>query len=142
MNSLAIGCRDKMEGGLIDRVTLWNPRGITLMFPFMLLIILAGCSGGGGGTGGPTISLAWDAPTTNVDGSPLTDLAGYKVYVGTATGVYGNSIDVGTAIQSGNTVTYSLSGLTPGQTYYIAVTAYDIENNESTYSNEVTGTPR
>ena len=115
------------------------------MFPFMLLIILGGCSGGGGGgggTGGPTISLAWDAVTTNEDGSPLTDLAGYKVYVGTATGVYGNSIDVGMATQSGNTVTYSLSGLTPGQTYYIAITAYDIDNNESPYSNEVIGTPR
>jgi hypothetical protein len=28
-------------------------------------------------------TLSWDPPTTNVDGTPLTDLAGYKVYYGT-----------------------------------------------------------
>jgi len=26
------------------------------------------------------ITLAWDRPTNNVDGSPLTDLAGYRLY--------------------------------------------------------------
>jgi len=72
-------------------------------------------------------------PTTNVDGTPLTDLAGYKVYVGTASGAYGTSIKVG------NVATYILSGLTSGQTYYIAVTTYDYDNNESDYSNEVSG---
>ncbi|MDH4265658.1 MAG: fibronectin type III domain-containing protein [Deltaproteobacteria bacterium] len=102
---------------------------------------LTSCGGGGGdgdgggGGGGSTISLAWDAPTTNVDGSPLTDLAGYRVYVGTASRTYASSIDVG------NVTTYSLTGLIPGQTYYIAVTAYDTDNNESSSSNEVSGTP-
>jgi len=98
----------------------------------ILILLLGGCSGGGGDSGG-TINLAWDAPTTNVDGSPLTDLAGYKVYVGTAPGTYGTSVNVG------NVTTYILSGLTSGQTYYIAVTAYDYDNNESDYSNEVSG---
>jgi hypothetical protein len=27
-----------------------------------------------------TVTVRWAAPTTNVDGSPLTDLAGYKIY--------------------------------------------------------------
>ena len=50
----------------------------------ILVLILGGCGGsgggastsggGGGGSGAGTISLAWDAPTTNSDGSPLTDL--------------------------------------------------------------------
>jgi hypothetical protein len=102
------------------------------------VFILAGCGGGGegGGTGVPTINLAWDAPTTNVDGSPLTDLAGYKVNVGTAPRTYNGSIDVG------NVTAYPLTGLPTGQTYYIAVTAYDTSGNESTYSNEVSGSPR
>jgi len=30
--------------------------------------------------------LSWNAPSTNEDGTPLTDLAGYKIYYGTATG--------------------------------------------------------
>ena len=30
----------------------------------------------------PTFTLTWTSPTENEDGSPLTDLAGYHVYVG------------------------------------------------------------
>jgi hypothetical protein len=70
------------------------------------------------------IKLAWD-PNTE------PDLAGYKVYYGTASRAYGPPIDVG------NVTTYTLTGLTPGQTYYIAVTAYDTSKNASGYSNEV-----
>jgi hypothetical protein len=77
--------------------------------------------------------LAWDAPTTNADGSPLTDLAGYYVYSGTASGVYGSPID------AKNVTTYTLTGLTPGQTYYIAVAAYDLSQNQSQLSGEVSG---
>jgi len=69
------------------------------------------------------IRLAWD-PNTE------PDLAGYKVYYGTATRTYTTSINVG------NVTNYTLT-LTQGQIYYIAVTAYDTSNNESGYSNEV-----
>jgi ABC-type glycerol-3-phosphate transport system substrate-binding protein len=58
----------------------------------LLLLITAGCGGGGssndGGSSSNSATLTWDAPTTNVDGTPLTDLAGYKVYYGTALGNY------------------------------------------------------
>ena len=70
------------------------------------------------------VTLQWDANTE-------PDLKGYKVYYGVATRNYEYSIDVG------NVTTYLLTGLTEGQTYYIAVTAYDSDNNESGYSNEV-----
>jgi hypothetical protein len=66
----------------------------------------------------------------------LTDLAGYYIYYGTASGVYGQSIKVG------NVTTYSLTGLVQGQTYYIAATAYDTSNNQSGFSNEVSGVPK
>jgi hypothetical protein len=66
----------------------------------------------------------------------MTDLAGFKIYYGTAPGRYDHSIDVG------NVATYTLTGLTPGQTYYIAATAYDTSKMESGYSNEVSGMPK
>src|SRR4030067_1427045 len=38
--------------------------------------------------------LTWDAPTTNTDGSPLTDLAGYKIYYGDSSGQYSSTVPV------------------------------------------------
>jgi len=76
------------------------------------------------------VTLSWVAPTTKVDGTPLTNLAGYKIYYGLASGAYTNVIDVG------NTTNYQIKGLDSG-TYYFAVTAYDTDGNESGYSNEV-----
>jgi hypothetical protein len=75
-------------------------------------------------------TLSWDAPTTNADGTPLTDLAGYKVYYGTPSRNYSQNIDVG------NVTTYTVDNLTEGLTYYFAVTAYDTGGNESGFSNE------
>jgi hypothetical protein len=125
-------------------VIILKPREIFLtlfsVIFLILVLILGGCGGGGGGAstsggggGAGTIKLAWDAPTTNSDGSPLTDLAGYYVYYGTASGVYGPPVD------AKNVTTYTLTGLTPGQTYFIAVTAYDISQNQSQFSFEVSG---
>jgi hypothetical protein len=100
-----------------------------------------GCGGGGGGSSSDnnppapppqvkTATLTRDAPTTNADGTPLTDLAGYKIYYGTSSGVYSVIIDVG------NVITYKVEGLQLG-TYYFAVTAYENSRNEGGYSNEV-----
>src|SRR5512139_1743420 len=72
------------------------------------------------------IRLAWDA-------NQESDLAGYKVYYGTASRSYGAPINVG------NVTTYTLTGLSAGQTYYLALTAYDTANNESNQSNEANG---
>ncbi len=54
------------------------------------------------------VSLPWTAPTTNQDGTPLTDLAGYQVYHGFATRSYDVTIDVGL------TTSAVLSGLQEG----------------------------
>ena len=78
-----------------------------------------------------SVSLRWDAPTTNTDDTPLTDLAGFNIYQGTATGVYGSPVNVG------YTLCHIVTGLTAGITYYFAATAYDTSGNESAYSNEV-----
>ena len=78
-----------------------------------------------------SVSLRWDAPTTNTDDTPLTDLAGFNIYQGTATGVYGSPVNVG------YTLCHIVTGLTAGITYYFAATAFDVSGNESAYSNEV-----
>jgi len=77
-------------------------------------------------------TLSWLAPTTNVDGSPLTDLGGYKLYWSTISGVYSDadSRDLGNILLS--SIPLNLTG-----TYYFVVTAYDIAGNESEFSNEV-----
>ena len=80
------------------------------------------------------VTLSWDAPNTNTDGTPLTDLAGYRIYVGRATGVYDAGI-----IDVGNVLTITLTAFCEG-TYYFVATAYDTEDNESDYSNEVSKT--
>ena len=79
-------------------------------------------------------TLSWDAPSTNTDGTPLTDLAGYIVYYGTATGDYSQSVD------AGNVTTSQVTNLTDGITYYFAVSAYDTYMNESDNSNEISRT--
>ena len=86
--------------------------------------------GGGGDGGGLSITLMWDAPEKNTDDSPLTDLAGYKLYIGTSSNVYTTTINVGSV------TTYTISGLSSGTTYYASVRAYDNSNNLSGYSDE------
>ena len=83
------------------------------------------------GTGNDFVSLDWDL-------SPLSDFAGFKLYYDTDESgyPYSNSIDV-----ASNT-SYALSGLNLGTEYFLAVTVYDSDGNESWYSNEVIGTTR
>jgi hypothetical protein len=75
-----------------------------------------------------TISLTWDA---NLE----TDLAGYKVYWGTAPRTYKTPP---TTIDKSKP-SYSFVGFTTG-TYYFAVTAFNTAGQESGYSNEVAST--
>ena len=78
--------------------------------------------------------LSWDAPTQNVDGSPLTDLGGFVVYYGNASRDYSQTVDINDATQTELDLV-----LTPG-TWYFAVTAKDLDDNESAYSGEVSKT--
>ena len=77
------------------------------------------------------VTLTWTAPTENEDGTPLTDLAGYKIYYGTELGSYPNTIDI-----NDSTVTsYVVENLTAGDWRFVA-TAYNEAGTESQYSNE------
>jgi Fibronectin type III domain len=75
-------------------------------------------------------TLSWDPPTANMDNSPLTDLAGFKVYYGRHSGLYGKTTDVG------DQTSYTVTDLGPG-TYYFAISAYDSSGNEGGLSTEV-----
>jgi fibronectin type 3 domain-containing protein len=86
--------------------------------------------------GAGTAALAWTAPNTNIDGSELTDLAGYHIYYGTDTSSMTNVI---TVPANANISDYVVTGLSAG-TYYFEVTAYDSEGDESALSNQIAET--
>ena len=79
-------------------------------------------------SGDQTADLAWTAPTTNADGSFMSDLAGYNVYRGTesATGTFSK---LNSSLHS--STSYNDTSLTNGTTYYYYVTAVDTDDNES-----------
>ena len=70
-----------------------------------------------------SVTLSWDANTE-------PDIAGYKVYWGTSSGVYDKFSDV-------SQTTASVSDLAIGIRYYFAVKAYNEAGLESGYSEEV-----
>ena len=73
-----------------------------------------------------TLQLAWDA-------SSDLRVIGYKVYVGTQPGVYGQSFDVGL------TTTWTFTNPVAGQQYCFAVSAYIAGGIEGAKSSEVCG---
>jgi hypothetical protein len=78
------------------------------------------------GTGNGTAELQWSAPSQNTDGTPLSDLAGYRV-------VYGRSqtaLDQQVEIRNASVSTYTLQNLASG-TWYFAVAAFTGSGAES-----------
>ncbi len=80
-------------------------------------------------TGGSEITLYWEHPLLNVDGSPLVNLVGYRVFYGKLSGTFSKSLDVG---PNTNPTIYNLD---PG-IWYFRVKVYNTEGLESNFSNE------
>jgi len=80
-------------------------------------------------------TLSWQAPTQRADGSPLTNLAGYRIRYGTAPGSYPNLVQ----IANPGVTTHVIGNLPPG-TYYFVATAYDSSGRESEFSGVVSKT--
>lgn len=78
------------------------------------------------------VTLSWQAPTTNADGSALVDLKGYKVHYGSTSKSYSDTIQV----SNPGITTYMVENLKAGE-YYFAVTAYNSAGQESSLSAEV-----
>jgi len=133
-------------------------RGINLCAVAVLGFALSGCGGGGGPTGAaatsqaatgvasssdtapPTasagaVTINWTPPTENTDGSPLTNLAGYDIHYGTASGDYTQSVSV----SNPGLATYVVDDLGPG-TYYFSIAAVNSTGAESPLSPEVSMT--
>jgi hypothetical protein len=77
-----------------------------------------------------TATLTWTAPTTNTDGSALTDLAGYHIHYGNSPSALSSVIDVANA----GATSYVVGSLASG-TWYFAVSAYTTSGLESALSN-------
>jgi len=110
-----------LEGAMMKTIVSGSkklPRNL-LFFSALLLVLLVSVW-----ARAEQVTLAWDANTES-------DLAGYKLHYGTASNSYSVHIDVN------NVTTYTVAGLSAGQTYYFAATAYDASGNESGYSNSV-----
>jgi hypothetical protein len=86
------------------------------------------------GATGSTL-LTWVPPTQNSNGTPLTDLAGYKVYWGTSQGNYPNSV----TLSNPGLASYLVENLAPA-TYFFVVTAVNAGGTESQFSNVATKT--
>lgn len=101
------------------------------LFFIFLLWTLSACGGSGGGNGGgsSSVTLAWDKPETNVDGTPLTDLEGYVVYYGVEPDFYYHPEKI-IGKQEAKETSVTIRNLYPG-TYYFVVTAYDKYGYES-----------
>jgi hypothetical protein len=82
------------------------------------------------------LDASWTAPTTNTDGSALTDLASYRVYVGTTnspcpSGTFVTVPSPSSTPPPGQTVGTRLTGLTNNTTYFVSVVAVDTGGNPS-----------
>ncbi len=82
------------------------------------------------------VTLSCTAPTQNTDGTPLTDLDGFKFYYGnTQGGPYPAVIDETDETKCG----VIIFGLVPGDWFFVS-TAYNVAGVESDFSNEASKT--
>jgi hypothetical protein len=83
-----------------------------------------------------SVTLNWQPPTENADGSPLMDLSGYNIYVGTSSSGYENRE---IRLDNPGSTAYVVENLGSG-TYYFAATAFNGSGIESSFSGEIVRT--
>ncbi len=79
-----------------------------------------------------TALVSWTPPTENTDGTVLEDLAGYRIYYGREAGKYDDVI----TLNSTELTTYTITNLLLPE-YFFSMTAFDIYDNESEFSEVV-----
>ena len=116
------GLADEGTSGHIT-ITASNATNSTSLTPFTIRVNAPTASTG-------SATLSWSAPTENTDGTPVTDLAGYRVYYGTSAGDLNRTLSVA----GGASIKVVVDGLSPGK-YYFAVIAYTSSGIDSGQSN-------
>ena len=102
--------------------------------------LLPACSSSSSGLGvGATTSVTvnWSKPATREDGTPISpaDISAYRVYYGTKSGVYLDSVEIlSDGISSDGTVT--VNDVPTGLEYFFVGTTVDTEGRESQFSDE------
>ncbi len=114
-------------------------RGFISLIVGMLLLLICDIPAQAG-----LLNVALTAPTTNVDGTPLTDLASYRIYYATtSTPCPGSTYQTVTSPNSspaqGDVMRSTITGLTTNSTYYVQATAVDSSGSESACSNQANG---
>ncbi len=124
-------------------------KNLTLLIVLFLSLFITACGGGGSDssgsnqssntqtyTGTQSISVRWDIPMTKVNGDPLSlsEIAGFKIYVATNNNFTPSLPHV--TITNSTTSDYIINNLASG-TYYIYITTYDINGEESPYSDPI-----
>jgi len=106
-----------------------------------IAVVLVACNAasGPGSSGDGVLDATWTAPTSNRDGSALTDLVSYRVYYSTTNppcpGGRFLTVASSTARPAQNqTVRVRLTGLTLGQLYYVAISVVNSRGAESACS--------
>ena len=114
-------------------------KNIILVMVVSLPILFASSASSATSTNTAQIILSWEFATTNMNGTPLTDLGGAKIYYGTQSGGYTEIIDAGMGGASGpgGTGQYTVTGLVHGAWYYFSGVAYSTSGLESGLCEEV-----
>jgi len=111
-----------------------------IISPLTSALILAGCASG-------VLDVSFVAPSTNTDGSPLKDVASYRVYYDTTDAPCpGGRAIIAAApkvpLPPGQPLGVRLTRLTVGRLYYVAVTAVNSRGIESSCTNTVSARAR
>jgi hypothetical protein len=121
------GTPSAMQAGTYSGISITVSDGVSsAALPTFAILVTAPAPVVGNAT------LSWTAPTQNIDGSTLMDLAGYRVYYGTSASALTQVIDVPIA----QATSYVVRDLAQN-TYYFAIAAYTFSGAESSQSNVV-----
>lgn len=82
-----------------------------------------------------SVTLSWNPPTTNADGTPITNLAGYRIYFGRSE----SSLDQRVVITNPGTIRWVVDNLSAA-TWFFSMTSYNTAGVESARSAVVSRT--
>jgi hypothetical protein len=111
-------------GSNVFAVAIAAATGATLGTPASSIVTITGDAVTTG-----SATLDWVAPTLNTNGTPLTNLAGYRILYGTNPSALTNVI----TITSASTTSYEISNLNAG-TWYFTIEAYNTDGTDSSPS--------